>query len=197
MKRLFRKTQELLNRYSTGRNVLVLFVITQIIYAFMLLYTIPNVMNHAKGMKLLDMQPAGYSAEYAKSLFDHLEASGREAYLFRQIPVDMIYPLLFAVTYSLLLTFLFKKSFNPSSKIHSLSLIPIVGGLFDYLENIGIINMLSIYPNFSVFLANMTNVFSVLKSIFITLFFVLLVVGVVGLIVKKVTKLKNKKELVP
>ncbi len=192
MKKLFKKTQELLNKYSTGRNVLALFVITQIIYGFMLLYTIPNVMNHANGMKLLDMQPTGYNAEYAKNLFDNLGAIGREAYLFRQIPVDMIYPLLFAVTYSLLLTFLFKKSFNPKSKINGLSLIPIVGGLFDYLENVGIIIMLSIYPIFSESLANITNVFSVLKSIFITLFFVLLVVGIVGLIVKKVIKLKNK-----
>ncbi|MBU4307321.1 MAG: hypothetical protein L6428_06580 [Candidatus Aminicenantes bacterium] len=192
MKKILKKTQELLNKYSTGRNVLALFVITQIIYGFMLLYTIPNVMNHAKGMKLLDMQPTGYNAEYAKNLFDNLGASGREAYLFRQIPVDMIYPFLFAVTYSLLLTFLFKKSFNPKSKINGLSLIPIVGGLFDYLENVGIIIMLSLYPIFSESIANITNVFSVLKSIFITLFFVLLVVGIVGLIAKKVTKLKNK-----
>jgi len=192
MKKILKKTQELLNKYSTGRNVLALFVITQIIYGFMLLYTIPNVMNHANGMKLLDMQPTGYNAEYAKNLFDNLGAIGREAYLFRQIPVDMIYPFLFAVTYSLLLTFLFKKSFNPKSKINGLSLIPIVGGLFDYLENVGIIIMLSLYPIFSESIANITNVFSVLKSIFITLFFVLLVVGIVGLIAKKVTKLKNK-----
>lgn len=192
MKEKFKKIQQLLSKYSTGRNVLFLFLITQIIYFLMLFYTIPNVMNYANSMKLLDMQPTGYSAEYANTLFDNLGADGRDSYLFRQIPVDMIYPFLFIITYSLLLTYLFRKSFNPESKIHSLNIIPFFGGLFDYLENIGIIIMLSIYPSFSVHLANMTNAFSILKSTSTTIFFVILVVGLVGFIFKKFKKVKNK-----
>ena len=149
-------------------------------------------MNYANGMKILDLQPTGYSADYAKTLFDNLGTGGRDYYLYRQIPLDMIYPFLFAVTYSLLLTYLFKKSFNPESKLHFLSIIPLFGGLFDYFENIGIIIMLSIYPGFSIHLANITSLFSILKSISTTLFFVLLVVGIVGFIIKKFMKLKSR-----
>ena len=192
MNETFKKIQQLLGRYSTGRNVILLFVFTQIIYFLMLLYTIPNVMNYANGMKILDLQPTGYSADYAMTLFDNLGTGGRDYYLYRQIPLDMIYPFLFAVTYSLLLTYLFKKSFNPESKLHFLSIIPLFGGLFDYFENIGIIIMLSIYPGFSIHLANITSLFSILKSISTTLFFVLLVVGIVGFIIKKFMKLKSR-----
>jgi len=175
----------MVGKYSTGRNVIILFVFTQIIYFLMLLYTIPTVMSYANGMKILDLMPTGFSADYAKILFDELGIVGRDYYLFRQIPLDMIYPLLFAVTYSLLLTYLFKRSFETESKLQFLSIIPLFGGFFDYMENIGIIIMLSIYPIFSSMLANVTNLFSILKSISTTLFFILLVIGIIGYIVKK------------
>jgi len=125
----------------------------------------------------------GISAFYL--IFDTLGEKGRSVYLFNQIPVDMIYPGLFAISYSLLLFYLFKKSFKPNSKIYALSLVPLFGGLFDYLENIGIIVMISIYPQFSSNISNITNTFSILKSIFTTLFFTLLIIGIVALVVKK------------
>ncbi len=188
MIKLFRNIKHLLGKHSTGRNVIFLLVITQIIYFLMLLYTIPTVMSYANGMKILDLMPMGYSADYAKRLFDELGVVGRNYYLFRQIPLDMIYPFLFAVTYSLLLTYLFKKSFDSESKLQFLSIIPLFGGFFDYLENIGIIIMLFSYPKFSAILASVTNLFSILKSISTTLFFVLLVIGIVAFIIKKFRK---------
>ncbi len=184
----FYKIQQFLGKYSTGRNVILLFLITQIIYFIMVLYTIPNVVSYADGMKVLDMQPTGYSAEYANTLLNRLGSEGRDYYLYKQIPMDMIYPFLFAITYSLLLIYLFKKSFNIESKMHYLTIVPLFGGFFDYLENIGIIVMLLDYPDFSTLLANVTNVFSILKSVSTTLFFILLFVGAVGLIMKKIRK---------
>lgn len=186
------KIQLFLKENSTGKNVLVLFLVTQFIYAFMLTVTIPGVMEYSNGLDLLDMQPTGYSSEYAKSLFDTLGEKGRETYLFKQIPVDMIYPALFALAYSLLLFYLFKKSFKLDSKIFTLSLVPILAGLFDYLENIGIIIMITIYPKFYDIIANVTNIFSIFKSLFTTLFFVLLITGVIIIVVKKVRVVFNK-----
>jgi len=52
-------------------------------------------------MKLLDMLPTGYNQDYVSELFRTLGENGREIYLTNQIPVDMIYPLLFGLTYSL------------------------------------------------------------------------------------------------
>ncbi len=155
------KILKLLNKYSSGKNVIILFAATLIVYLLMLFITIPNVMNYANGMEILDMQPIGYSAEYAKTLLDSLGNDGRHAYLYYQIPLDLVYPILFGLAYSLMLTYFFKKILKAESKLFVLSVIPIIAGVFDYFENIGIVIMLSIYPSFSVLLANITNIFSI------------------------------------
>ena len=59
-----KKLKDLINRNLTGSKVLVLFVLTNIIYAFMLIITIPKTMGFSNGMKLLDMMPTGYNFEY-------------------------------------------------------------------------------------------------------------------------------------
>ena len=185
---IIRNVRQLLEKYSSGKNVLLLFVITQLVYLMMLFYTIPNVTAYAYGMKILDLMPTGYSAGYVKELFDKLGPAGRDYYLFRQLPLDMIYPFLFMAGYSLLLTYLFKKSFKPENKIHSLAIIPLFGGFFDYLENVGIIYMLNSFPNISTLAVNVTNLFSILKSVSTTIFFVLLFVGIACLINTKFRK---------
>ena len=101
------KIYELLNKYSSGKNVLILFMFTQVVYGIMLGFSIPNVMQYSSGMKILDLIPTGYSPEYVQKLFKTLGEAGRGVYLYQQIPLDMIYPGLFAVSYTLLLVFFF------------------------------------------------------------------------------------------
>ena len=143
------KIIEKLKTYATGRRVLWLFGITTGVYLAMLLYTIPSVLESAPGMKLFDMSPGGYSYETATNLLDAIGPTGREKYLQRQLPIDFIYPGLFAVTYTLMLLWLFGKRMDPKSKIFLLVLVPAAAGLFDYIENIGILSMLISYPALS------------------------------------------------
>ena len=96
---------KILEKYTSGKKVLGLFILTNVIYLFMLLVTIPKTMEFSNGMKLLDMLPTGYNQDYVNKLFSTLGENGREIYLTTQIPVDMIYPLLFGLTYSLLLAY--------------------------------------------------------------------------------------------
>ena len=60
-------------------------------------------------LKLLDMMPIGYNSEYINSLFETLGENGRRVYLYSQLPVDMIYPFLFGISYCLLIGYLLKK----------------------------------------------------------------------------------------
>ncbi len=180
------KIQNSLNKYSTGKNILVLFIITQAIYILMIMITIPHVMKYSDNMKLLDNLPTGYSPDYVFQLLNILWEEWRSEYLFKQIPIDMIYPWLFIISYSLLLFYLFKKSFKPNKIILILSLIPVFWGVFDYLENIWIIVMISMYPSFVSYIASITNFFSILKSLFTVIFFILLITWVVILGVKKI-----------
>jgi len=172
--------------------VLLLFVLTNLVYAFMLLVTIPKVMGFSGGMKLLDMLPTGYNSEYVNLLFSNLGEKGRETYLFKQIPVDMIYPFLFGISYCLILAFFFNKLKKLDSFLIYLCLLPVFAGIFDYFENIGIIRMLNNYPNNSNFLIEITNLFTVLKSTFTSIYFIVLIVTMVIVGVQKLIN-KNKK----
>jgi TM2 domain-containing membrane protein YozV len=88
MDRQIDKMKDLIKRNISGKKILVLFILTNIIYAIMLTITIPKVMSFSGGMKLLDMMPTGYNAEYVNSLLNTLGDKGRDAYLFYQLPIE-------------------------------------------------------------------------------------------------------------
>lgn len=171
--------KEFIKRNIQGKKVLLLFIVTNIIYVFMLTVTIPKVMSFANGMKLLDMMPAGYTPEYVNSLLSRLGEMGRRAYLFNQLPVDMIYPGMVAISYCLVIAYFLNRIGKFESNLFYFCLLPIFSGFFDYCENFGIIRILRSHPENSVFLSQVTSAFSVLKSISSTVFFTILLIVLV------------------
>lgn len=174
-----------LQKAAMGRVVLLLFIITMAVYSIILFCSIPAVIDQAPGMKLFDMSPSGYSPADAEKLLEAIGPAGRKLYAKRQLPIDFIYPGLFAVTYTLMLVWLFGKRFKPESKVFLLALIPAAAGLFDYLENIGIILMLKSFPNINPMLVYGSSTFSILKSVLTISFYLLLCFGFLLLFIKK------------
>ncbi|WP_406683412.1 hypothetical protein N1F78_12085 [Seonamhaeicola sp. MEBiC1930] len=180
MKRLLK----FIEKNISGKKVLGLFILTNIVYTFMLTVTIPKTMEFSNGMKLLDMMPTGYDLNYVSELFTSLGENGRLTYLTNQIPVDMIYPLLFGLSYCLLLGYFLKKLNKLNSSYTYLCLTPLIAGIADYLENIGIITMLKNYPELNGTAVYTTNMFSVIKSISTSIFFIALIVILITLGIK-------------
>jgi len=187
MKRL----TKFIEKNISGKKVLGFFILTNVVYIFMLTVTIPKTMEFSNGMKLLDMMPSGYDLNYVSELFSSLGENGRETYLTSQIPVDMIYPLLFGLSYCLLLGYFLKKLNKLNSPYLYLCLLPIIAGISDYLENIGIITMLNNYPDLTDTMVNATNTFTVLKSISTSVFFIALIVILIILGIKFVKRNKT------
>ncbi|MBT8238352.1 MAG: hypothetical protein KJN65_06885 [Croceitalea sp.] len=177
-----------LEKNISGKKVLGLFILTNVVYAFMLIVTIPKTMGFSNGMKLLDMMPTGYDLNYVNELFNSLGEIGRETYLTNQIPVDMIYPLLFGLTYSLLLAYFLKKLNKLNSPFTYLCLIPMFAGIADYFEILGIITMLKSYPNLTEISVKTTSTFSLIKSISTTAFFIILIIVFVILGLKTINE---------
>lgn len=175
----------------TGKKVLLLFLLTNIVYAVMLTVTIPKTMTFSNGLKLLDMMPLGYDLEYINTLFETLGENGRQVYLTNQLPVDMIYPFLFGISYCLLIGFFLKKLNKLDSFFFYLCFLPLIAGIADYLENFGIFTMLYNFPDFSPFTAKVTNVFSVVKSMTTTVFFIVLIIT---LLMLGISKLKERRK---
>jgi len=185
--------RNLIQNNLAGKRVLWLFILTNVVYSIMLCFTIPHVMSFSQGMNLLDMMPAGYSHEYVNSLLSTLGDGGRNAYLYHQIPVDMIYPFLFGISSCFMLAYFLNKLNKLRGSLFYLCFIPLFSGLFDYAENFGIIAMLNAYPDNSLFLSQITNSFSILKSSCTMLYFAVLIVLLVALGVSSLSKYINTK----
>lgn len=168
--------KEIIKRNLTGKKVLLTFLLTNVIYAIMLFITIPRTMAFSDGMSLLDMMPMGYDSEYVVALFETLGEQGRDAYLHIQLPVDMIYPLLFGISYCLLIAYFLNKIDKLNSAFFYLCFLPLIAGMADYLENFGIITMLITYPDISQGSINATNIFSIVKSTSTSIYFVALII---------------------
>lgn len=175
----------LLRKHLHGKKVLILLVLTNLLYGFMILITIPKVMQYTQGMKIFDMMPTGYDAEYAKTLLDTLGTAGRNTYLCSQIPADLIYPGLFGISYCILIAYFLKQLGQFEKPILILSLLPLIGSSFDYLENLGTIMMLTSYPDFSPLVSGFGNVCTILKSIASTLSFVTVFILLVWWVIMK------------
>ena len=185
------RIRKIIDKNLTGKKVLLLFVLTNLVYVIMLIVTIPKTMTFSNGMKLLDMMPMGYDSEYINSLFEALGENGRQVYLYSQLPIDMIYPFLFGISYCLVIGYFLKKLNKLSSVFFYLCFLPLIAGISDYLENFGIITMLNNYPNLSQTSMDATNIFSVVKSMTTTVFFVALIITLVMLGIKTMKERKT------
>lgn len=178
----------LLQSASTGRAVLILFVLTNVVYGTILGYSIPLVLSFTPESILFDMSPAGYSYAEAIELLKSLGPKGRNVYLTIQIPIDLVYPAMFGVSYALMLTWILKARLPKNSRIYLLAFVPIFAGLFDYLENASIVSMLYAFPDISENLVTTASSFTIAKSVFTTLFFLVLLLALVYL---AIWRLKN------
>lgn len=148
-----------------GKLILILFLITNGVYSIMVFITGPILMKFAHGAKIMDLN-FGYSPEYVNALLSLLGQEGRDFYLFRQIPVDMVYPFLSAITYCLIIAYFLNKLGKLNGPQFYLTLLPLLGGLFDYLENMGTIFILNNYPTNPDSLTRAASFFTQLKFIF-------------------------------
>ncbi len=169
------KIIELIKKYSTGKNVILLFSLNMIFYLSILFYSIPKVVAAAPEMKLFDVSPSGYTTEYAISLLNAIGPEGRDLYMSLQLPLDFVYPGLFIISYSLLFAWLLKKNYDLESMVYYALYIPIFAGLFDYTENVFIIMMLKNYPNLASSLVTIASLATIAKSVLSSIFFTLLI----------------------
>ncbi|BBB28482.1 hypothetical protein [Neptunomonas japonica] len=172
------KLLNLLRVSASGKLVLLLWVVTMATFSVMWFLSLPAVEHFVPGKVLFDLSFTGYSYEYAVSLLDELGVQGRDVYLYLQLPVDFIFPGLLAISSALLLTWVFSKGYAPNSRVFYFAIVPFLGGLFDYLENISILQMIYAYPNIPQQFVNASSAFTQLKTWLTVLAFLLLLVGV-------------------
>jgi len=157
--------------------IALLFILAHLVSAVMMLFTFP-VINEQIGTQAFDLQTFGYSSDLAFQILSKLDASTIQLYLFPQLfLLDVIYPFLLATALSALLRRLYGLNKGKSTWFLSLiSLLPFLAMACDYTENLLIAYMITHIESISEGVIATASLFTILKSFFTTISWVLVLV---------------------
>jgi hypothetical protein len=92
---------------------------------------------------------------------------------------DTVNPILYTLTFSLIISWIFQRSIRPGSILLKLNVLPVGAGLFDLLENICIISLLAVYPAQPAVVAWLSTVCTMSKMSFLGISTLLILFGLV------------------
>jgi len=160
-----------------------------LILVFMGLFFLFNLVVMPAGQKLLGgsaREVGSIDLTFAASpasLFDKVEAygeQGRLVYRVFSLVADTAYPVIYSLFLGLSITFLFRRIFPLDSWLQKLNLLPFWGMLFDLLENLGIVALLSTFPQQITWLALYTIVVNFIKWVLVGGSCLLVLIGLIG-----------------
>jgi hypothetical protein len=114
-------------------------------------------------------------------LFEHIRAygqAGRQIYLFSIAAVDFLYPILYALLFSFLLTLILRAGFAPENPLRRMQLFPFGMLVFNYLENVSIALILLVFPTQPTLLGWIASGTTTLKWCFGTFSALALLIGI-------------------
>jgi hypothetical protein len=109
--------------------------------------------------------------------------SGRRVYFYNSLLFDIAYPVFYSLALATLLNFVLNRLLDDPSPWKKLSLLPLLGGLLDLLENLSFYALIAQYPTRHAWLAVISNYLTTAKTLVIYPCFLLLLVLVISLIV--------------
>ncbi len=152
-----------------------LVAITGALYCAMLFWTLPYLVLQADGLAPFDVRPLGYSFAQVQEYLTKISPEGVLFYLHRQHVLDAAFPALLGAVLAIALWKLTAR-WALLLRIGAVAL-PILGGGFDYLENLAVRNMLHLgATDVEANLAAYASTCTVTKAAFITSAMTLLIV---------------------
>lgn len=185
----------LLQKISNWKFILPLFILF-CLFSFIIFPYYQSRMAAIAGENIepLDIR-FSYTTVEVKKAFETLTAEGRAIYRFVTAEIDMIYPVVYGLTFILVLANLVKKMWGADSKCILLAFFPLTGVLFDYLENFNTLELLKSYPDISPASVSYGEQLTRLKHGMLFLSLALIIVLAISLMVTRL--FMNKKELTP
>ncbi len=170
------------------RNVIISFLLFMFMYYLInnSSFGLSKLLEITGGQSILDMEMMkGYSVDRAYEIFEALGETGRAFNLKYIIPLDFPFPLTYGLFYFMTITFLVKKQFEKMKKPWMFGLVGLLPALFDWLENIMVIQLLLNYPERLEGIVKMASLFTQFKSFFIMGSMILIIMGLLGMVYKK------------
>jgi hypothetical protein len=119
--------------------------LTFAVYGLMLGWSLPTISSAAGGLAPFDMRPGGYDFAEARGFLSALTADGTAFYLNVQLPLDIAYPALVALTLFFSIAATAPKKLGRWRWVPAALALPVA--FFDYLENHAIALMIETGPS--------------------------------------------------
>ena len=119
-----------------------------------------------------------YSADDLYRMAEMYGEQGRAAYVRARYTFDVIWPVVYTVFLSTAISWVYGRAFASSSRWQRANLAPVLGALFDYLENLAASVVMVRYPDRTPIVDTLAPVFTLVKWVFVGGSFVLLLAGI-------------------
>lgn len=169
-------------RNATGRNVLI-FIILQMLISAVVLPRLQDSFDPDRTKGLMDLS-IGFTPDRGYEIIDSYGEEGRKSYLMGEIIIDVIYPIIYSIAFTLLVSFIFKKVFQSGQLIYKLNVLPLFCALFDFIENAGIVRMLTAFPERADQAAQLASGAGLLKWAFTGITIILFLTGLIAWAIK-------------
>jgi cytochrome bd-type quinol oxidase subunit 2 len=145
------------------------------------LYIFPLYQSQINEIAGYSIRPLDVQFSYTKmdvdKAFNDMEQNGRKINLITTGVIDMIYPIIYGCLFFLLLVKL-TRSFS-NKKIQLIFFFPMLGVLFDYSENFGILKMLNQFPEITQTQVSINSALTSSKWIFILITIVVILILII------------------
>ena len=173
---------KILHKLATGKNILILL-------ALFLLANIVAVPLLYPKFQTLDMMN-GYTPNQAYQLISSYGDQGRQTYAIIEATLDLLYPFVSALLFSLLILYSFQRGFPNLKWTQWLALLPFAVMACDYLENTCVMTLLLQYPRRLDTVARISSFFTTSKLV-LSPFELLFILGMIGWLVRAIW-IKNR-----
>ena len=138
-------------------------------------FSTPTIEEHSGGVPILDLRKS-FSPDDAYELFTALGPEGRQAYLVLHLVPDTLFPIGYSLVFVFISTWFLVRLLPLDHRLQWLSMIPLISGLADVLENLSLVICNLAYPGRIDWLVQFANLLTKVK-------FGLLPIGLVFLII--------------
>jgi hypothetical protein len=170
-------------RLAIGTRILLLMAIFAVYNVAAMVPAYRRIETLSGGVGALDLLII-YSPERAYDMIAAYGQQGRSYYATVALTLDTVFPVLLALVFSLVLTYVFHRTYAKRGVLHRAVLVPPAAMVADVLENFGIVTMLLAYPRKLPVVALLASAFSTVKWTAVSAEAVLVVVGLVSWLIK-------------
>lgn len=175
---MLKKLSDTLKKFANGWLVMIFMAGEVLFNAVILPRQQAKMMAASGGTGPIDLQ-FFYTPDKVYSMVASYGEAGRAEYRLFELTGDIIYPIVYMLFFSLLISWLFERGFPSHSTMQRWNVMPMGAWLFDLIENLGVVGMLTAYPSTPPLLAWLSAFATLIKWIFAGISIVLILVGLV------------------